>query len=403
MKIKYTYETGVALFAVLLVGLFYSRFMISCGTVGLCLLWLLYENKKEIWNRWARNKLALSASVILVICLVSFLNTENTAGYLASIKNKIPYFFIPLSMAGMHRISGRGRELLLYLFILLLLLSGAWTLLYYITHMSSIATAYSKGQILPTVIHHVSYSFLLVTGVLFMVNGCLNTKNKWLLSLYFALSLWLIFMIHLLAVRTGIICLYVALPVYLFCICIERGAFRVLVLSIIALSITGIVLFSTVDTLQKKADYVLYDLKHIHQNINTDNQLSDTRRLLSDQLGWEIAIQHPWAGVGIGDVQDAMNELYNTTYPTFTQETRGHIHNQFIYIFAGCGFVLGIIFILAIVYPVWYFFRHRSFLLASVYLGLILVLFWEPFLEYQLGNTIYLLVLALGVNQTSES
>jgi O-antigen ligase len=259
--------------------------------------------------------------------------------------------------------------------------------------------AYTRGQILPTVIHHVSYSLLLVIAVIITTDHVLRSKNKWVLfGLLIALG-WIIYMIHLLATRTGLLCLYVSLPVYLAGFCLYKKAYLVLGVSLVVLGGSGVILFQSTGTMRNKVDYVLYDMGQIRQNINSDNQLSDTRRLLSDRLGWEIAVKHPLAGVGIGDVKDVMKHMYDARYPEFKPETRGHIHNQFIYIFAGCGFLMGVLFIICMLAPVLIYFRNQMFVLGTAYLALLLVLFWEPFLEYQLGNTIYLLILALGVNQ----
>ena len=184
--------------------------------------------------------------------------------------------------------------------------------------------------------------------------------------------------------------------VFLLALAIRQQAYHLAGLGICLLIVTGLIGVSRSPTIKSKFDYMRYDLQQLKEKNLSDNQYSDTRRVLTDRLGWELFRAHPIAGVGIGDLPGEIEKIYTTRYPDFPPETRGHIHNQYLLVLAGGGIVLGLLFLLAIWWPVWYYFRNGDDLLGTASLLLALVLLWEPFLQYQYGNTIYLLLLIFG-------
>lgn len=390
----------------MLTGLFFSRFLISTATIGLSALWLLLPGKKNLLVRWREQPLAVAAALIPLVYLLSGLNSQDTRAYLDVLKNSLPYLFIPLGLLGLPAFTPAVKRGLLGFFILLLLISGTGTFYYYIEHRDVVAESYARGQILPTVMHHVSYSVLLVFGILAGMAGLLNAvfEKRYRAACLFGLPvLFLVGLIHILATRTGLVLFYLVVPVYLLVRGLKAKAYPGITLSALVLLLVAVIAFRYSDTLKAKLDYMRYDLHHIRENKNTDNQLSDSRRLLSDQMGWELFLGHPLTGVGIGDVRGAIEKMYEARYPAFSADTRGHIHNQYLYILAGGGILAGLLFILAVTYPVYHHFRRGDALMGAVSLALMLVLLWEPFLAYQYGNTISLLVWIVGLQNRQAS
>lgn len=50
---------------------------------------------------------------------------------------------------------------------------------------------------------------------------------------------------------------------------------------------------------------------------DTANQVSDSRRILSDKIGIELIQKNKLFGVGLGDIQDEMNVIYQQRFPQF--------------------------------------------------------------------------------------
>jgi O-antigen ligase len=205
-------------------------------------------------------------------------------------------------------------------------------------------------------------------------------------------------------VRTGIVLTYLSIFVMVFFLLLRfkkpvfAGALAVCMLA------SALFAYQQIPTVRHKIAYTFYGLTQYKSGQDSTNQVSDARRILSDQIGIELIQQHPFSGVGFGDVQDAMNQIYAQRYPRFPQDVYAHIHNQYVYVFTGAGILLGILFITALFAVLIQFWKEDNTLFVILYLMLLLVMLWEPFIENQLGTSIFLFICSLGMlNKTRHA
>jgi O-antigen ligase len=346
--------------------------------------------------------LVISFTGIFLTSALSYFNSEDKLAYWALMKNKLPFLFIPVTIAISESISQQQFKILRYIFIACCILSSSWTFLQYLQDVSLYQRLYTQGQVLPTLIHHVSFAVLLCIGVLFAVKNLFSSLSKGGRIINILILLWLIYFIHLLSVRTGIVLLYIGLFGFFAGNLISRKHLLYsLLLLVLALS-AGYLSYLKIPTLRSKIEYTFYGYGQYREQKDTLNQLSDPRRFLSDQVGFELFRKNKIWGTGTGDLQHDMNQLYKARYPQFSQGVYAHIHNQYLYSLTGLGIFLGSLFCICLFIPLLHFIRNKDLIFSIAYLMLLLVMLWEPLIENQLGTSIYLFVCCLGFIRKKE-
>ena len=81
-------------------------------------------------------------------------------------------------------------------------------------------------------------------------------------------------------------------------------------------------------TLETKIGYTIYDLSKLKRNEIGQN--SDSKRLLSIIVGWELFKENPLFGVGAGDLVPSVHNIYKERFPTVDKQSRLLPHNQFL-------------------------------------------------------------------------
>jgi len=369
----------------------------------MCCIFLLDKDwKKKLVGNY-KSLVIISLTGIFFIYLISYFNSENKTEYWNVIKNKIPFLFIPFTILSTDALDKKQLNICKYVFIFCGLLSSIWSFYYYMQNPEKYIELYSVGQVMPTIIHHVSLSVLLCVTSLFVLNNVLNNNNKIEVIINLILLLWFTYFLHLLSVRTGIVLLYISLFLFALSTLIlhKKIVFAGGLVVILLLSFNFS--YQKIPTIKNKVDYTVYSLKQYKNNSDTFNQTSDTRRILSDKIGLSIIQQHKYKGVGFGDMQDEMNFIYKTKYPAFTKEVYSKIHNQYLYVIASVGLILGIIFIVCLLLPLVQFIKNKSIVFAISFLLLLMLMLWESFIENQLGSSIFLVICCLGFLDKQKS
>ncbi len=316
--------------------------------------------------------------------------------YLNVLKNKIPFLFIPLSLISINYLEKIQVKLLQYTFILCGLISSILSYVQYIQNVELYTELYKQGEVIPTIIHHVSFAILLCVVVIFLLENLITIKNKIEKGSNIILIIWFIYFIHILSVRTGIVLLYFS--VFLFgVISLINYKKKIFAIGLIVLLfLSAYISYQKIPTIKSKIDYTYYGISQFKYNNDTANLVSDSRRFLSDKIGIELIQKNKLIGVGIGDIQDEMNKIYKQHYPIFKTDVYSHIHNQYLHTICGVGLGFGFIFCICLLLPLFHFIKNKNAVFAICYLMLLLVMLWEPFIENQLGTSIYLVVCCLG-------
>jgi O-antigen ligase len=400
LQIKYAL---IFILIIWIIGLFFSRFLQSVATISSCLLFIpSIINHTKNWKKYQTSLIGISFFIIVLVYFIPILYSQNQVSFWNIFKNKIPFLFLPMTILSIGYIEKKWTDLLTYLFIICCLLSSIWSYHQYLQNIDLYTNLYTHGQVLPTLIHHIPFAVLLSIGLLFSLFNMLkkiSVKEK-IVNTFFAI--WLFYFIHVLSVRTGLILTYTGLILFIIILLLKLKniVFTIGFTSIIM--IISILAYKNITTIQHKINYTKYGLSLFKNGQDTLNQVSDSRRFLSDEIGIELIKQHPILGVGFGDLQDEMDTIYKQRYPLFQQDVYSHIHNQYLYTIAGSGIIMGILFIIALLLPLMQFIKWQNWQFSMLYCMLLLVMLWEAFLQNQIGTSIYLIIVILGVISTKE-
>lgn len=340
---------------------------------------------------------------VFIIYLVSGFNSSNHAEYFNILKNKIPFLFIPLSLIAVKNLEKAQQKIIQYFFIICCLISSVWSYMQYLPNAALYTNLYAEGKVIPTLIHHVSLSVLICIAVVFVLNNLIKVSALTEKIIHLILLIWFIYFIHILSVRTGIVLLYIS--VFLFgMITLFTQKKSVFTAGLILLLICSAVFsYQKIPTIKSKIAYTFYGIAQYKNQQDTSNQVSDSRRILSDKIGVELIQKNKLTGVGIGDIQDEMNVIYQQRYPQFKKDVFSHIHNQYLYTICGVGIILGLLFCVFLLLPFIQFIRDKNLVYGIIYLMLLLVMCWEPFIENQLGTSIFLVMSSLGFLNNKEA
>lgn len=192
----------------------------------------------------------------------------------------------------------------------------------------------ASGGFLPVPVHHVRTSLFLVVAV---IAGWDRLGEKG--TGKYGWNLWMMLIllsgIHLLAVRTGIVLVYVSSLIYFLTHKNFRGRSGWLWLGV--MMIVFWIVFFTSPTLSEKWNYWKEDWQNFSSH--SWSYYSDAMRWKTNVVGWNIAAENFWWGVGMGDVRDEMTLKFLQEEGVYSEH---YPHNLWIAMMAGTG-MLGLV------------------------------------------------------------
>ena len=122
----------------MLVGLLYSRAMLSMGQIALAATFILEGNWKEKWHTFTRDRFALFFVGLFLIHVIGLIYTENFDYALKDLRIKVPLLFFPVILSSIRVIDARLIKQVNYLFILLVFSRTIAIYVYYLWNIESI-------------------------------------------------------------------------------------------------------------------------------------------------------------------------------------------------------------------------------------------------------------------------
>jgi O-antigen ligase len=142
---------------------------------------------------------------------------------------------------------------------------------------------------------------------------------------------------------------------------------------------------------------------NLYRRYNNPNGGSLSQRIEYTRASFHLIGQHPWFGVGTGDVPQAFNQAYDELHSPLKEEFRFRAHNQYLAITVAFGLVGLAFFLLVLLYP-WCVSRRNHTCLYMVFLTIMLLsMFPEDTLETQAGATLFAFFMALLLVMRTDS
>jgi len=385
-------------FVCLTTGLLISRFMISLGMLFFMVSALTAGVNTNKINNFFRSKPYIGLSLIFFLFLISGLWSDNTDYFLNRMRIKLPFLFLPFAFFIMPYPGRKVMFRMMLFFIGAVLTSIFWSILQFAMDPGYYIEIYGMGQILPTPVHHIRYSIFISTALLFCFY-ILNDKKyrPFRFSSAVILAIAFIFIIyqHLLAVRTGLMTMYIVMGCLAL---ILAGKRHNRVRAISALAVIGCLLilsFLFVPTIRNKLNYMQYSLEQFSKGQNI-RDLSDSRRLGSIYAGIELIKKNPLKGVGIGDIMDETDAYLEVHYPDLTQ-LELLPHNQYILTGASTGIAGMLFFIIITLLPLFYLEGYNDLMHLGTH-GILLSSFMvEHTIESQIGVAAYIFIMLFSI------
>lgn len=337
-----------------LIGIFFSRAMISIGMIGIVLIYILNQGWKINFFNRSGNTVLMFLAPILIIYLIGGFWTEDYPYWMDRIQVKIPLLFLPLGFFAIKDVLKRQSvDLVILLFIALCAATALGSFIYYLLHYAEITESYKHAKTIPTIIEHIRYSLLLsiacfASAQAYFQSSILKTNvQKRFIA---ALGIFIFVFLHILSIRSGLLALYSTVFIWILIKVIQSGNKKLLALLPLFFAFL-FAMYLFVPSLNNKVNYMIRDINQFTSGKSVNNY-SDGNRLLSMKIGIQVGMESPWFGVGSGDVQQEMNRVYKNEYPDITPNNWIIPHNQFVYLFTALGLIGLIVFLICLAFPV---------------------------------------------------
>jgi len=139
--------------------------------------------------------------------------------------------------------------------------------------------------------------------------------------------------IHILSVKTGIICLYAALLILTLKHIYTTSKVKLGIAVLAGLILLPVVAYKTVPSFNRKVHYTMYDLQMYGEG--QGGNYGDSGRITSLEVAFDIFKKSPVFGVGAGNLKDIVAYEFATNHPQYAKPLMPH--NQFLFVLAGSG------------------------------------------------------------------
>lgn len=288
----------------LIAGLFYSRFMSTLSLVLLCLMGLRYFRNERLKNLFLDRKL-LPFCLVFFSVLISYVYSDDQEAIHTAIRVKLPFLFVPICFILLPGIRWNITSYLHYWLIASAVLVGMPVVMHALKYYPQMLELISRGQPIPTPIEHVKYSMInayaAMSALVFLIINPdkLDRNGRIILGVCF---IFLVFFLHILAVRTGLVifyCSFLVLGVYLG---LKQKSAKLISIFVGSLALILFISYLCIPSIRHKVGYMLYDWRESRV------EYSDSKRMMSARYAWSLIKESPMLGVGFGDVKKEIGE-----------------------------------------------------------------------------------------------
>lgn len=387
-------------------GFFWSRAVLSLSVVMLFVNALHPGHFFQYITKWKKDKFAICCFLFFLTYLLSGLWSADKSQWWSSVTNKLPFAVLPFAYYATPLDKPRYQRLLIYVLVLMQLTVIGYSLFMLFSNAAAYIEGYKHSHALPTTKYddHIRFSLSLVLSLIMIVYLLFEQRNialkKWIYTGLLLCGLIFIVYLHILAAKTGLLCLYVAAFIYIFWKVYKRKGLSFGIPAALTILLLPLIAYFTVPTFQLKIDYVVFEISHMADGEKYNYNLSDQGRILSYKMGLNIVKAQPLYGVGAGDVLNEMSEEYQKFYPEVPEQNVLIPHNQYLFTLVALGFPLSIALIMLSIS----LFKLPNANIYSFITGAIMIIAMlvEAMLEIQFGVFIFLFYILFWVNIKSS-
>jgi O-antigen ligase len=385
----------------MMTGFLINQVVLSISMILFCINALRGVHPRQ----WLQNKWWLLGLTWLAMIGLSYFWSENKVNWERCFQVKFPLILFPLACGFMPAFSARQLQWVTLLMGCILTCGIGYSLYFLISDPAQHIWNYKISHLLPTPCNndHIRFSIALALFFIWCVYIWPHFRAQWLKWTIAAILAVMVIYLHILAAKSGLVALYVFLISWSLYLTIAKRKLAGVAI-IVAIPLFLLLAVKFIPTFRARKDSVYYAWAMLAEG-DRSGHYGDIGRLMSYKLAGETILQHPWLGVGAGDMMASMQNGYNKYYPQIEENARLLPHNQFLIVAMASGIPAMLLFVVWVFYPLTWLRRNKgadskteragraNFFFFIVWLLLLTQLLIEPVLEVQYGVFVYLFFL----------
>ena len=362
--------------------------------------WHWQHSSADNLTRWLKSRSFLALTIPFFIVLISVIWSENLPYWLNRVQLRLPFLLLPFAFSQVPPLSKRQFQSLLFAFIIVISANALLVLGNYILHFEDITTKLGQGIAMPFLKEHITFSVMAALACLIGVELWRESffiKYKWETNLIAVLSLFLFISLHIIAVRTGLIALYLCLILRGGIFVFQSRRYVVGMVGILVLALIPYLSYQFLPSFQHRVHYAIWDMEQYE--IGDPSAKSDSERLVSLNMGSQIFLENKIIGVGFGDIEQEMNRRYKQNFPQLEPKLP---HNQWVLTAMGLGIVGLVVSLIAFVIPLLERQRYKDFIFISLHILIFVYCMTDIPFEGTFSLSFYVFFVCVFLNQSEN-
>ena len=332
-------------------------------------------------------------TTLYFIYLIGLLYTSNMDYARFDIQVKLSLLVFPVLFA---TIDGRVFSFLRINYIFLTFIAGCLA-------ASIVCLGYAVGQYGDTgdagvffytqlsIFHHSGYLTMFVNFaivlVVFLTKANLHLFKWWHLLLITLLVVFFNLMVVLLSSKMGIITLIVIYLLMAFIFFFKQPSPKLGIFPLAMLASVFLFLLLSPQTMER-VETSTAAVKNI-ETTQSDVEESTGERILVWKSGWDVIKNHPFFGVGTGDVKDALLEEYASKNIKYAHSRRLNAHSQYLQTYLSVGLIGFLVLVAMLAWPGILALRRKDYIYFFFILLFSMNILTESMFENQAGIVFY--------------
>jgi len=389
----------VIIFAIGFVGIYFSKTILSFFPYILILYGLFSNGGISRLKSLTKRPEIISFLLIFIVYTLSGINSNNIPQWLGRLNTNLLYISIPLGIYLNGSFKKKTSDYILSTFVIINAMISFGLVLIYLGNIDNTNEVYLRGQTIYTPIMHVRYSFFVAMSIIISAYLTYNySHTKKLKYIYGSITLFSLFFLHLLAVRTGLLSFYITFISVVFYYTFKHKKYLIGFGSIVSIVLLLISSYLFLPSVRNKVRYIKWDIETTLNN-TAKYHTSDRIRILSIVNGLKLIKENPLVGTGIGDIEEEMNKKYKINYPDLPQNMRFEPINHLVFIASTMGMIGFILFYGLLLFPIFYL-KDKHALLIPIYILTFASFIGENIIELMIGKSAFLIIVLLLICTT---
>lgn len=377
-----------------IVGMYSSRILISVGMITLFCNAIINHHLVNNLKQFFTKKHLLIISGYFVLIALSYFWSQDKSYYANRMQILFPFLVLPFSFFSISRWEIKWYDILMIVFIVLNVAGILWSTYQYLGNKEIYDIGYGFSKVIPTPFKsdHIRFSLAVLLSSYFCIDLITRYSQRFIRFILLLILALNIIYIHILAVKTGLVGLYMSVFIYslyaIFSLQYKKTGVTLLLLFLMI----PFVMYITFPSFKNKIGYLRYTWQELFNEKKQAN-ISDEGRIISYKYAIEIIKANKWIGVGIGDVKDEMELKYKKE---FAEEEFNVLlpHNQFLMAGVAIGLV-GILYLAYMMFLIFSIVKKNDYLYFTYCILMLFAMMIEPMFETQYGTCMFLFFLLL--------